>query len=45
MREAEAMARQCGKSLLVLDTVTGGDAECLYAKLGWQRVEIGRAHV
>ena len=40
MREAEAMARQCGKSLLVLDTVTGGDAERLYAKLGWQRVGV-----
>ena len=38
MREAEAVARVCGKSLLVLDTVTGGDAERLYAKLGWQRV-------
>ena len=40
MREAEAMARSCGKSLLVLDTVTGGDAERLYAKLGWQRVGV-----
>src|SRR5216684_6264698 len=25
------------KTLLVLDTVTGGDAERLYARLGWQR--------
>ena len=40
MREAEAVARSCGKSLLVLDTVTGGDAERLYAKLGWQRVGV-----
>ncbi len=40
MREAEAMARSCGKCLLVLDTVTGGDAERLYAKLGWQRVGV-----
>ena len=40
MREAEAVARRCGKSLLVLDTVTGGDAERLYAKLGWQRVGV-----
>jgi GNAT superfamily N-acetyltransferase len=38
MRAAEATARECGKTLLVLDTVTGGDAERLYARLGWQRV-------
>ncbi len=38
MRAAEALARECGKTLLVLDTVTGGDAERLYARLGWQRV-------
>ena len=38
MRAAEAMARQCGKTLLVLDAVTGGDAERLYARLGWERV-------
>jgi GNAT superfamily N-acetyltransferase len=35
MRAAEAMARDCGKTLLVLDAVTGGDAERLYASLGW----------
>ena len=35
---AEATARECGKTLLVLDTVTGSDAERLYARLGWQRV-------
>ena len=35
MRAAEATARECGKTLLVLDTVTGGDAERLYARLGW----------
>ncbi|RZL96456.1 MAG: GNAT family N-acetyltransferase [Variovorax sp.] len=40
MRAAEHMARDCGKSLLVLDTVTGGDAERLYAQLGWQRVGV-----
>ena len=34
VRAAEATARDCGKSLLVLDTVTGSDAERLYAKLG-----------
>ena len=38
MRAAEATARECGRRLLVLDTVTGGDAERLYARLGWQRV-------
>jgi GNAT superfamily N-acetyltransferase len=38
MRAAEAMARECGRTLLVLDAVTGGDAERLYARLGWQRV-------
>ena|SRR5437868_6285673 len=36
MRAAEDMARESGKTLLVLDTVTGGDAERLYARLGWQ---------
>ncbi len=35
---AEAAARECGKSLLVLDTVTGGDGARLYARLGWVRV-------
>jgi GNAT superfamily N-acetyltransferase len=38
MRAAEATARACGKTLLVLDTVTGGDAERLYQRLGWVRV-------
>ncbi len=38
VRAAEATARECGKSLLVLDTVTGSDAERLYTKLGWERV-------
>jgi GNAT superfamily N-acetyltransferase len=37
MRAVEAAAREAGKSLLVLDTVTGGDAERLYARLGWER--------
>lgn len=35
MRAAERLARECGKSPLVLDTVSG-DAERLYARLGWQ---------
>ena len=38
MRAAETTARECGKTLLVLDAVTGGDAERLYARLGWVRV-------
>jgi GNAT superfamily N-acetyltransferase len=38
MVAAEGMARDCGRSLLVLDTVTGSDAERLYARLGWIRV-------
>jgi len=38
MRAAEATARECGKTLLVLDAVTGGDAERLYQRLGWTRV-------
>lgn len=33
-------ARDAGKSVLVLDTVTGGDAERLYARSGWQPVGI-----
>ena len=35
---AEATARECDKTLLVLDTVTGSTAERLYARLGWERV-------
>ena len=38
MWAAESTGRECGKSLLVLDTVSGSDAERLYARLGWQRV-------
>jgi GNAT superfamily N-acetyltransferase len=40
LRAAEATARECGRTLLVLDAVTGGDAERLYARLGWQRVGV-----
>lgn len=36
MQAAEQLGRECGKSLLVLDTASG-DAERLYARLGWQR--------
>jgi GNAT superfamily N-acetyltransferase len=37
---AEDMARDCGRTLLVLDAVTGGDAERLYERLGWVRVGV-----
>lgn len=36
--EQEAVAE--GKTVLVLDTVTGGDAERLYERGGWQRVGV-----
>jgi GNAT superfamily N-acetyltransferase len=35
---AEAAARECGKTLLVLDAVTGGDAARMYERHGWTRV-------
>jgi GNAT superfamily N-acetyltransferase len=38
MAAVEQTARECGKSLLVLDTVPGSDAERLYERLGWARV-------
>jgi GNAT superfamily N-acetyltransferase len=38
MAEVERAAREEGKSVLVLDTVTGGDAQRLYERAGWQRV-------
>ena len=38
MEAAEEMARDCGRTLLVLDTVTGSDADRLYSRLGWVRV-------
>lgn len=38
MQAAEATARECGRTLLVLDAVTGGDAARLYERLGWVRV-------
>jgi GNAT superfamily N-acetyltransferase len=36
MAAVDAAARDAGKSVLVLDTVTGGDAERLYQRAGWQ---------
>ncbi len=40
MERAEAEARATGKTLLVLDTVTGDNGEGLYARLGWTRVGV-----
>jgi GNAT superfamily N-acetyltransferase len=40
MAGAEAEARAEGKTLLVLDTVTGDAAERLYTRLGWTRVGV-----
>jgi GNAT superfamily N-acetyltransferase len=39
LQAVEQVARDCGKSLLVLDTASG-DAERLYARFGWQRVGV-----
>jgi hypothetical protein len=40
MERAEAEARAEGKTLLVLDTVTGAPAERLYERLGWNKVGV-----
>jgi GNAT superfamily N-acetyltransferase len=40
MERAEQEARGEGKTLLVLDTVTGDAAERLYTRLGWTRVGV-----
>jgi GNAT superfamily N-acetyltransferase len=40
MRAAESTARDCERTLLVLDTVTGSTAERLYIRLGWQRLGV-----
>ncbi len=39
LRAAEELARELGKSLLVLDTASA-EAERLYARLGWERVGV-----
>jgi GNAT superfamily N-acetyltransferase len=39
MRAAEATARECGKTLLVLDTAST-EAERVYERLGWVRVGV-----
>ena len=40
MEHAEVEARAEGKTLLVLDAVTGGDAARLYDRLGWTTVGV-----
>lgn len=40
LRFAEDTARAAGKTLLVLDTATGGDAERLYERAGWLRAGV-----
>lgn len=40
MAAVDDAARAEGKTVLVLDTVTGGDAERLYERAGWQRVGV-----
>lgn len=37
LRAAEQCAIEAGKTLLVLDTVTGGDAERMYTREGWEQ--------
>jgi GNAT superfamily N-acetyltransferase len=38
LQAAESTARECRKTLLVLDTVTGAAGERLYQRAGWHRV-------
>ena len=40
MEQAEAEARAEGKTLLVLDAVTDGDAARLYERMGWNTVGV-----
>ena len=40
MEAAESEARAAGRTLLVLDAVTGGDAARLYDRLGWTTVGV-----
>ncbi|HEY8383161.1 MAG TPA: GNAT family N-acetyltransferase [Microvirga sp.] len=40
MRAAEEAAIGAGKTVLVLDTVTGSDGERLYTRAGWSRVGV-----
>jgi GNAT superfamily N-acetyltransferase len=40
MAAVDEEARKEGRTVLVLDTVTGSDAERLYERAGWQRVGV-----
>ncbi|MFZ6875282.1 GNAT family N-acetyltransferase [Undibacterium sp. Di27W] len=40
MAAVEKAAKAAGKTVLVLDTVTGGDAERLYERAGWHKVGV-----
>ena len=40
MEAVEAEAARRGRTLLVLDTATGSDAERIYPRFGWQRVGV-----
>jgi len=40
LRAAETLALDCGRTLLVLDAVTGDAGERLYTRLGWTRVGV-----
>ncbi len=40
MDAVEAEAARRGRTLLVLDTATGSDAEKIYPRLGWERVGV-----
>lgn len=40
MHAAEEEAARRGKTILVLDTATGSDAEAIYPRLGWERVGV-----
>lgn len=40
MEAVEAEAARRGRTLLVLDTATGSDAEAIYPRFGWERVGV-----
>ncbi|SCY56249.1 GNAT family N-acetyltransferase [Rhizobium sp. NFACC06-2] len=40
MQKAEEEAAKRGRTLLVLDTATGSEAEAIYPRLGWERVGV-----
>ncbi|TWF52958.1 GNAT family N-acetyltransferase [Neorhizobium alkalisoli] len=40
MEAVEAEAASRGRTLLVLDTATGSDAESIYPRFGWERVGV-----